>query len=101
MNIVQILLAIFASTGFWELIRYFVDQRTKKKSATTEMLLGLGHDRIYELCQFYIDRGNVTADDLDNLERLYHPYKKLGGNGTGDVLYNSVKRLPIVTKETA
>ena len=41
-----------------------------------------------EACQFYISRGYCTVGDRDNLEYMFKPYKALGGNGTGEELYN-------------
>lgn len=90
---VQIILAVFGSTGIWALISKLID----KKSASAKMLLGLGHDKIYELCKGYIKRGSITSDEFENLIKyLYEPYKKLGGNGTAERLVDEVKRLPIV-----
>lgn len=90
--VVPIVAAIFASTGFWQ----FMSDRKKKQSAETELLLGLAHDRIYDLCRHYIARGDITASEYDNLMYLYRPYHKCGGNGTGDKLIEEVDKLPIV-----
>ena len=35
-----------------------------------------------------------TVDDRDNLEYMFKPYKTLGGNGTGEELYNRCLALP-------
>lgn len=92
---VQIALAIFGATGFWTLVSKAID----KKSASTKMLLGLGHDKVYELCLTYIKRGSITSDEYENLIKyLYEPYKALGGNGTAERLVVEVKKLPIVDK---
>lgn len=58
-------------------------------------ILALLHDRLYESCSFYINRGYCTVDDRENLECMYKPYKVLGGNGTGEHLYQSCMELPI------
>lgn len=50
-------------------------------------LLALLHDRLYESCQFYINQGWLSAQDLKSLTYLYEAYHKLGGNGTGTALY--------------
>lgn len=54
------------------------------------------HDRIYSFCTRIINRGNATIKELDNLEYLWQAYSGLGGNGTGELLVNKVKELPIV-----
>jgi hypothetical protein len=86
--------AFLASTGFWA----YMMKRMDKKDLKTEMLIGLGHDRIISLCSFYLDRGDwITRDEYENLEYLYKPYEKMGGNGTTKRFMDEVKcRLRIV-----
>lgn len=99
-EILSIVIAVFSATGFWAFVNTILTQKRDKQSASTKMLLGLGHDRIYELCHVYIHRGSITTDELENLIKyLYEPYEKLGGNGTGKRLIEEVKRLPIISRE--
>lgn len=91
----QIIIAIFASTGLWTLINNLIENRKKKRSAENEALLALLHDRIYFICEDYISKGKISIDEFENLEYLYKPYSKLGGNGTGEKLYFEVKNLKI------
>ena len=58
------------------------------KDRSGKEVLALLHDRLYQACQFYISRGYCTVGDRDNLEYMFKPYKALGGNGTGEELYN-------------
>lgn len=95
-DILQILItacvAIFASSGFWA----YIMQKKIKNDASDEMLRGLGHDRIMELGQTYIDRGYVTKDEYENLnDYLFKPYQKLNGNGTAEKIMKEVDKLPI------
>ena len=73
----QILLTIFssvlASSGLWA----YVTKRLEKKDVKTEMLIGLGHDRIMYLGM------------------AYKPYEKMGGNGSAKRIMNEVNKLPI------
>lgn len=95
-ELLSILIAVFGATGFWTFINTLIVQKREKQSVATKMLLGLGHDRIYELCHKYIARGSITTDELENLVKYLHePYEGLGGNGTGKRLVDEVKRLPI------
>lgn len=102
-NLEPILLAVFASTGFWGLISVVVQWFINKKSKQSEdqrkmnkMVLGLGHDRICFLGMTYVDRGYITKDEYEDLVTyLYNPYKDLGGNGTAELVINKVKQLPV------
>ena len=92
----QILLTIFssvlASSGLWA----YITKRLEKKDVKTEMLIGLGHDRIMYLGMGYIERGYITSDEYENLyEYLYKPYEKMGGNGSAKRIMNEVNKLPI------
>lgn len=92
----QILLTIFssvlASSGLWA----YMTKRLEKKDVKTEMLIGLGHDRIMYLGMCYIERGYITSDEYENLyEYLYKPYEKMGGNGSAKRVMNEVNKLPI------
>lgn len=89
-----VLCAVLASSGFWA----WMQNRNNKKSASTQMILGLGHDRIISLCEQYIERGWISTDEYENLNTfLFEPYIKMGGNGTAKRLMAIVDNLP--TKE--
>lgn len=92
----QILLTVFssvlASSGLWA----YITKRFEKKDAKTEMLIGLGHDRIMYLGMTYIERDYITSDEYENLyEYLYKPYEKMGGNGSAKRVMNEVNKLRI------
>ena len=89
--IVSVIVAVSASSGFWA----FLQRRAEKNDVRTQMLIGLGHDRIITLGLKYIARGWITADEYENLyEYLYKPYEALGGNGSAKRIMDEVKRLP-------
>ena len=90
--VLPLMLSLVASSGFWA----FIQSRTGNKSVQTQMLIGLGHDRIVYLGMKYIERGWVTKDELENLvDYLYKPYENMGGNGTAKKIVDDVKKLPI------
>lgn len=92
-TIITILVTLLASSGFWA----FVMAMIEKKSVKNKMLLGLAHDRIIFLAMQYIDKGEITQGEYENLNKyLYEPYKKMGGNGTAERLMQEVNRLKIV-----
>lgn len=91
--LVTILCSVIASSGFWA----FITKIGEKKDVRTQMLIGLGHDRIIYLGMKYIEKGEITHSEYENLEKyLYEPYKKLGGNGSADRVMTEVNKLPIV-----
>lgn len=90
--LVTIVCAVIASGGFWT----YLQKKDSRKDAKTEVLLGLGHDRIVYLGLQYIDRGYITQDEYENLhEYLYKPYEKLGGNGSAKRIMAEVDKLEI------
>lgn len=89
--VASILVTLIASGGFWAFLQRILD----RNSVRTQMLIGLGHDRIVFLGMKYIERGWITPDEYENLyEYLYKPYEKLGGNGSAKRIMDDVKRLP-------
>lgn len=94
-DIINIAIAVVASTGFWTFIQSVWAHRHRKKSAESTAMLALLHDRLYQLMQQYISRGSIMADEYENICYLYEPYRKLGGNGTCERLMQEVKTLRI------
>lgn len=91
-TVITVFCAVLASSGFWA----WLQGRRDKKDAKTQMILGLGHDRLVFLCMHYIDRGWISNDEYEDLIKyLYNPYKAMKGNGTVEKLMNEVKKLPI------
>lgn len=68
------------------------EQRFKMLEAANVAIL---HNEIYKQCSYFIEQGEIAVDDLDNLEYLWRGYHGLGGNGTGELLYNRVRELPL------
>ncbi len=90
--IISVLITLAASSGFWA----FVMKKMDKRNVETDMLIGLGHDRITFLGMSYIRRGYITYDEYENLhDYLYVPYEKLGGNGSAARIMEEVKKLPM------
>lgn len=90
--VITVVCSVIASSGFWT----FLSKRRDNNNAEAKMLLGLGHVKIIETCEKYIERGYIRQDEYDSLYNyLYLPYKELGGNGTAERMVNEVKKLPI------
>ena len=89
---VTIIIAVLGSSGLWSLIQ----RRSENKDAKTQMLIGLGHDRVMFLGMSYIERGYITKDEYENLhDYLYKPYEMMGGNGSAKRVMEEVSKLPI------
>lgn len=97
--ILAIISAVLASSGLWAFVTTIYNSKQKKHNLSeseTKMLIGLAHDRIISLGLMYIDRGEITQDEYENLyEYLYKPYRELGGNGSAERVMEEVKRLKI------
>ena len=90
--VVAIACSAIASSGFW----VFIQKKCDNKNCHTDMLIGLGHDRIIFLGMTYIERGWISKDEYENLhDYLYKPYEALGGNGSAKRIIQEVNKLPI------
>lgn len=90
--VITIICSVLASSGFWA----YIQKRSEKNDLRTQMLIGLGHDRIINLGMTYIERGWITQDEYENLyEYLYKPYQEMGGNGSAKRVMTEVMNLPI------
>lgn len=52
-------------------------------------------DRLFQSCEYYIEKGEISTPALENLTSLHKAYNNLNGNGTGDTLYQQAKNLKI------
>ena len=99
-HITQIVLAIFASTGFWACVQAVILKRMDRRSAERAALLGLLHERLVDQCEVYLDKGYISEGQYRDLdEYIYKPYSALGGNGTGQVYMERVRELIFNRKE--
>lgn len=74
-------------------------KRVQDDAALRKGVIAMLHDRLYQSCRYYIKKGWVDTEGLENLEYLYKSYHDLGGNGTGTALYERVKDLPYKERE--
>ena len=91
--LITIITSVFVFFGLWA----FIQSRRDKKDARNELLVGLAHDRIISLGMNYIERGEITRDEYENLhDYLYVPYQKMGGNGSAARVMAEVEKLKII-----
>lgn len=75
--------------------------RSTRGNATTRLLMGMAYDRITTLGIAYIERGSVTMDEYEDLQKyFFDPYKGLGGNGTAEQIMTRVSNLPFRSHDT-
>lgn len=99
-HLTEIILAIFASTGFWACVQAIIIKRMDRRSAERAALLGLLHERLVDQCEVYLDKGYISEGQYRDLdEYIYTPYKNLGGNGTGEEYMKRVQALIFERKE--
>lgn len=90
--IITIFLSVMSSSGFWA----YMNNRSAKKKAETQLLLGLAHDRIIFLGESYLRRGSITKDEYEDFRKyLYDPYENFGGNGLAEKMMEAVNKLPM------
>lgn len=106
-DLTALIVALFASTGFWTFCKAVYEHRCEKKKAAENQvshemvdslrkaLLGVMHTMIFSLGNEYVARGELTLDEYDNFKVLYDPYAELGGNGTGKKLMQEIDKLKI------
>ena len=97
-NIVTLLVAVFASTGFWSLAQYIIGLVKDKKSGDSsekKLLVALSHDRIVYLSKSALKDGYISQDDYDNLAQITQPYFEAGGNHLARKYWDEVQKLPI------
>ena len=93
-NLITIICTLLASSGMWSYLQARQLKKREDDEAIKAMLKGLGHARIMELGQKYIERGDSTDDEYENrYEYIYKPYKALGGNGTAERKMEEVRKL--------
>lgn len=102
------LISAITSSGVMSLVIYLLQRRDKKKdkeesqlSAQSQMLTGLGHDRILSLTDKFVRRGGITLKEKRNLEYLWKPYEMLGGNGDCKIGYDACQKLGVISEDAA
>ena len=91
----KLIMAIIASSGVWTLIQTLVMRRLQKDDASNQALKSLLRDAIFRRCEKALSNGEVSIEELENINGLYQPYKELGGNGTAKKLIEDVNDLEV------
>lgn len=100
--LLTITIAILSSSAFTVAVTAVIDWIREKKNKKTGASAGIRillYDRIKHLGKAYIERGSITAEELEDLiemHRIYHD--ELNGNGFLDAIMDQVKKLPIINE---
>jgi len=66
-----------------------------KMERITDSDLILLKDRILQYCRYFINKGEISLGARENITEMYHCYEKMGGNGTGKLIYEQTMKLKI------
>lgn len=96
-----IIIAIISSGALSTLISGLFNiwqMRKKRRDGVREGIKILLYDRIKHLGKAYIERGYISAEELEDLttmHEIYHDPDGLNGNGFLDAIMKNVKSLPM------
>lgn len=78
---VGIVLAIFASSGFWQFVIYKVQSRDKKKTASERALMYLLRQDLIARIDYWLDQESIPIGEWTSITEENDIYHELGGNG--------------------
>lgn len=67
----------------------------RKMERITDSDLILLKDRIYQICKHFINKGEIPLSARESITEMYNCYAKMGGNGTGKLIYEQMMKLKI------
>ena len=91
-TVLSIVLAIFASGGFWTFLQTLFQAKSKKNKAERILLLGLARSEIIRQGNELITNQSVSTNDFKEFSEFCDAYIILGGNGGGRQKYEEVKQ---------
>lgn len=99
--VVTIILAMIGSSGLWMVVDHLISRKDKRKDHADEIRerqravnLALLHHLMYGMCEKALLRGKVYVSEYDDISHLAEQYFAEGGNGTGRLLIEEVRKLP-------
>ena len=81
--IVSVIVAIFASTGFWDWLK----SRRKKMTRYEQVTMAMGRDRLNFLSKKHLREGYIPEDEFESFKELGEAYIDAGGNTMVKELY--------------
>lgn len=71
---------------------HHINQQIKQITDSDLIIL---KDRILQSCRYFITKGYITVAARENITEMYQCYRKMGGNGTGKIIYEQAMELKI------
>lgn len=87
--IVSVIVAIFASTGFWDWLK----SRRKKMTPYEQVTMAMGRDRLNFLSKKHLRDGYIPEDEFESFKELGEAYIDAGGNTMAKELYLDAMKL--------
>ena len=72
-----------------------IDQIKKTNELQSQLLIGLGHDKIVWLGKQFLKQGYIDSANYASLKNIFEPYAASGGNGEAHKIFSLVEKLPI------
>lgn len=101
--VLAIVAGLFGSTGISTIVMSALKRHWDKKDKGDARIDALVNaqkvtmiDRVRWLGSHYIDDGEISLEDKENLKEMYEAYKALGGNGHLDTVMKEVEKLHVV-----
>ena len=97
------LVLILSSSGFTAIILACLQRKWAKDDKKDDKIDALVNankvlmiDRVKHIGKTYIEVGEISLDDKDNLKEMFSAYKRLGGNGHLDLIMSEVDKLKVI-----
>lgn len=74
-------------------------KKIKEQEYVKDGVQAILHDRLWQVGEYYISKGEITLNELKNIEYMYTAYHNLGGNSTGTEIFERVKNLEIKSEK--
>lgn len=87
--------AFAAVTGAFTWAYRKLKKRVDEQELIKQGVLAILHDRLFQAGRHFISQGDISLEELKNIEYLYRSYHALGGNGTGTEIWERIKDLPL------
>lgn len=88
--IVSVIVAIFASTGFWDWLK----TRRKKMTPYERVTMAVGREKLNKLSKKYIKMTYIPEDEFESFNKLGEAYLEADGNTVVKELYLEAVKLP-------
>lgn len=102
----EILIAIISGgvgSGIMAIVLACLNRKWAKEDKSNDRLEAIVYaqkvlmiDRVRYLGKAYINSGEITLDDKENISDMHKAYKALGGNGHLDQVMDEINKLKVV-----